>query len=361
MLRQWIKQPLRSEDLIKERLDVLESLVENQETRLILYKDYLNIIPDVLMLTNKLSRKRAGLIDVFKIYQVILRLPDILRLLKGLDSNAVNIMLYSPLKDLMQDLKKIEDMVEEVMDIDGLKKGEYFVRASFDEQLQEIKEKMDAIEAKMRKETKSYAKILGLTEGTSLKLDFVSHLGFYLRTTRKEHQNIKKYKQFLQIDTARGGLRITTAFLKDLNEEYAEYKKAYEDQQKTIVTDICRITAGYSIPLTALNHIIATLDVFTSLAQVVTNSPGVYTRPEIFSEENRILEIKALRHPCLECQEDVQYIPNDVDMKSGESDFLIISGANISGKSTYIRSIGIAVNLNIFNCFLKINRFYFIL
>ena len=84
---------------------------------------------------------------------------------------------------------------------------------------------------------------------------------------------------------------------------------------------------------------------FSSQAQVVANSSGKYVRPEIFPENERILEISELRHPCLECQEGIQFIPNDVHMKSDESELFIITGANISGKSTYIRSIGLAVFL----------------
>lgn len=348
LLRQWIKQPLKNLEMITERLDVVQSFVEAQEVQSTLFKEYLNIIPDILMLTNKLSRKRGSLIDVFKIYQVIRRIPEIVNLLNDLDCNAIRTLILSPLNDLKRDFKKICTMIEEVIDSESLKRGEYLVRASFDPELNEIKEKMDEIEAKMNKETKHWSKTLGLDD---LKLDYVSHLGYYFRLSRKEDQNIRKFKQFEVIDTAKGGLRATTAKLRDLNADYAQLKETYEEQQKKIVDEICRVTQGYSLSLTSLNHIIATLDVFVSLSQVVLDSPGSYVRPQMFSENERVLQIEELRHPCLECQEDMEFIPNDVNFKQDESEFLIITGANISGKSTYIRSIGIAVLLAHIGCF----------
>ncbi|CAG9799133.1 unnamed protein product [Chironomus riparius] len=344
LLRQWIKQPLKNLDMIKERLDILECFVENQEARSVLHNEFLNTMPDVLMLTNKLSRKRANLIDVYKIYCVISRLPEIIKVLKTLGCNAIISTMVSPLKDMMQDLKKIQDMFEEVIDAENLKKGDYLVRSSFDDDLNDIKQNMDSLEEKLAKETKSSAKLLGLDVG--LKLDYISHLGFYLRTTKKEDKNVRKHSKFLVIDTARGGLRFTTDLIKGLNEEYSVLKASYEEQQKNIVGEICRIVAGYSTPLMNLNHIIALLDLFLGLANVVQNSPGCYVRPQMFPASERVLQVDELRHPCLECQDDVQYIPNSVDLKVDENELLIITGSNISGKSTYIRSIGCAVLLS---------------
>lgn len=345
LLNQWLKQPLRNLDQILERQDIVEKFVNNQEVRSTFRKDHLSSIPDILMLTNKLSRKRASLQDVFKIYQVVLRLPEILKLMKMMKSAVVTSALFEPFNDIKHDLSNFESMVEEVLDLKGVERGEYLINASFDDKLNSIKKQMDAVESKIRREAKKCAQIAGLEEGSSLKLDYVSHIGYHFRTTKSNDQKLRQNKMFETIDTARGGIRFTTRSLKDLNEEFTGFKEEYEEQQKGIVEEIVKVASGYTVPLMNLNNSIATLDVFVSLADVATSAPGEYVRPKMYSEDERVLTLKALRHPCLECQDDMQFIPNDVSLKGDDTQMCIITGANISGKSTYIRSIGVAVLL----------------
>lgn len=345
LLNQWLKQPLRNLDQILERQDIVEKFVNNQEVRSTFRKDHLSSIPDILMLTNKLSRKRASLQDVFKIYQVVLRLPEILKLMKMMKSAVITSALFGPFNDIKHDLSNFESMVEEVLDLKGVERGEYLINASFDDKLNSIKKQMDAVESKIRREAKKCAQIAGLEEGSSLKLDYVSHIGYHFRTTKSNDQKLRQNKMFETIDTARGGIRFTTRSLKDLNEEFTGFKEEYEEQQKGIVEEIVKVASGYTVPLMNLNNSIATLDVFVSLADVATSAPGEYVRPKMYSEDERVLTLKALRHPCLECQDDMQFIPNDVSLKGDDTQMCIITGANISGKSTYIRSIGVAVLL----------------
>ncbi|CRK92120.1 CLUMA_CG005717, isoform A [Clunio marinus] len=345
LLNQWLKQPLRNIDMIRERQNVVGYFVDNQEVRSSLHNDHLSAIPDVLILNNKLTRKRANLQDVFKIYQVILRLPEILELLKDTENSSVKTAVFEPFIDILKDLKNFEEMVEEVLDLLAIERGEYLIKASFDEKLNDIKENMNSIESKIRKETRRCSQILGLEEGSSFKLDYVSHIGFHFRTTRKEDQKLRQQKMFKIIDTARGGIRFTTSTLENFNSDFSELKESYEEQQKDIVQEIVRVASGYSTPLMNLNNLLATLDVFVSLAEVATNSPGEYVRPKMYPENERILSVNTLRHPCLECQDDINFIPNDVNLKENDTHMYIITGANISGKSTYIRSIGVAVLL----------------
>lgn len=70
-------------------------------------------------------------------------------------------------------------------------------------------------------------------------------------------------------------------------------------------------------PLTALNNHLAQLDCLLSFAVAAVSAPIPYVRPNMNPEGSGILELKDLRHPCLELQEDVTYIANDVYFKQG--------------------------------------------
>lgn len=87
------------------------------------------------------------------------------------------------------------------------------------------------------------------------------------------------------------------------------------------------------------------MDVLTSLANAAASAPIPFVRPKLHHEGSGIIAIKKARHPCLERQDSMSFIPNDVYFKSENQMLHIITGPNMGGKSTYMRSIGICVLL----------------
>lgn len=341
LLSQWIKQPLRSLEQINDRHNIVECLFQNIDARNALYNEHFCQMPDILVLTKKLSRKRASLQDVFKIYQVILRLPAILSNLGRLNNPTVTNVIQNPLQDIFTDLINYKNMVEETVDMDLVENGDFLIRASFDEKLKELKEKLDSIEGKMNRELERATENLGV----DVKLDHVSHIGYHFRITLKEETSLRKNSNYKIIDTARGGVRFGSEKLTELNAKYSAVKEEYEEQQKDIVQEIVGVAGGYMGPLTNLNHNLAQLDCLISFAEVAGTSPGEYVRPKMFPDDQRILDIKMLRHPCLEFQEEISYIPNDVHLKQDNTLMYVLFGPNMGGKSSYVRSVGVAVLL----------------
>jgi DNA mismatch repair protein MSH2 len=81
--------------------------------------------------------------------------------------------------------------------------------------------------------------------------------------------------------------------------------------------------AGYSSTLQSLSHQVAQLDALVSLAQVAVSAPIPYVRPVMRERGAGVFRLKQARHPCLEMQDNVSYIANDVDFKQGQSSLFI--------------------------------------
>merc|ERR1712151_1167790 len=107
------------------------------------------------------------------------------------------------------------------------------------------------------------------------------------------------------------------------------------------------IAITYLPVLESASETVAQLDVLSSLAYVATFSPHGYCKPEMTDQDKDGygIVLKKARHPCVELQEDVEFIPNDINLLFGSSSFLVVTGPNMGGKSTYIRSLGAIITM----------------
>lgn len=292
------------------------------------------------MLGKKLMRKRATLQDIYRLYQVTLRVPKILTALQELDCPTINSILCDPLADVIAESAMYKQMVNQIMDIDAVEKGEFLVKASFDDDLKEMQTKMETIEASMKKLVKKAENDLNLD---TVKLDYVSHHGHHFRIALRDDGCLRKNNKYHILDAIKGGVRFTSDKLSALNDDFLHARDEYEQQQKSIVDEVIRVALGYLGSFTRLNNYIAQIDCFLSFAIAAASAPVAYVKPKMISTEPRVLKLQGLRHPCLELQDEVTYIANDVSFQNGDTNMFIITGPNMGGKSTYIRSVGAAV------------------
>ncbi|XP_045124255.1 DNA mismatch repair protein Msh2-like isoform X1 [Portunus trituberculatus] len=346
LMLQWLRQPLVDINKIEERLDLVEALVSSVQLRHSLGEDHLRQIPDLNRFTRRLTRKEANLQDCYRFYRCVERLPnlcDAVARYDGPHTTSLAAVFTTPLQEIISDLAKFQEMIETTMDLEQCNKGEFVIKADFDDGLTELRETMDSLEEQIQGQVRKVANDLCLEAGKSLKLESTSQLGYHYRITLKEEKVLRNNRNYTVIDTNKTGVRFRNGALQDLNEQHLAAKEEYALQQKVLVEEIIGIAVGYVEVIQSLGQVLAVLDCTHALASAAVSAPVPYVRPRLLAMGSGMLRLEGMRHPCLEMQDEVSFIPNDCSLGNETGRFHIITGPNMGGKSTFLRSVGVAV------------------
>lgn len=345
LLSQWLKQPLMSKDEIVKRQQLVEAFFNDTELRQIMQEEHLRSIPDLYRLSQRFLRKKANLEDVVRTYQVIIRLPGFLGTLEGVMDEEYKDPLdeayASKISELRDSFAKLQDMVEQTVDLDALDNHEYIIKPDFDDALRDVRRKLDRLRTNMDREYSEVARDLGQEKDKKIFLENHRVHGYCLRLTRQEAGSIRGHSGYQEIQTQKNGVYFTTKKLSSYRREFDQLTNTYNRTQSSLVAEVVSVAASYAPVIERLASVIANLDVIVSLAHVAVHAPIPYVRPTIHTRGTGRTVLKEARHPCLEMQDDVNFITNDVVLARDESSFLIITGPNMGGKSTYIRQIGV--------------------
>jgi DNA mismatch repair protein MSH2 len=335
-------------------LNIAEVFVQDIELRHTLRDEQLKRMPDILRIVKKFQRQRATLQDCIVVYQTASRIPRIVDTLHshtGTHSGLLKEVFADPFTEIYSDFKKYIEMIETTIDLDQIEYHEFIVKPSFDEGLQQLRLEMDELLHKMSAEMNKAARELGLEATKTIKLESSTQLGHYLRITRKFEKGLRGQKKFIILETHNDGVRFVTSSLKSFSEEFESLRNQYMTTQGTLAAEIIEVAGGYSNPLQVLNDLLSQLDVLLSFAHVSANAPVPYVRPVIKGKGEGEIVLKGARHPCLEMQDDIVFIPNDVKFNKNGKMFHIITGPNMGGKSTFIRQVGVVVLMAQIGCF----------
>ncbi|ROT35747.1 DNA mismatch repair protein msh-2 [Sodiomyces alkalinus F11] len=355
LLSQWLKQPLMCKEDIEKRQQLVEAFVNDTELRQVMQEEHLRSIPDLYRLAKRFQRKRANLEDVVRAYQVIIRLPGLLGTLEGVMDETYRDPLDEAytikLRELCDGFAKLQEMVETTVDLDALDRHEYVIKPEFDDSLRIIRKKLDRTKREIDEEFDKAARDLGQEKDKKIFLENHKVHGYCLRLTRTEAGCIRNKSAYQECQTLKNGVYFTTRNLQSLRREFDQQSQNYNRTQASLVNEVVGVAASYCPVMEKLAAVIAHLDVIVSFAHCSVHAPTTYVRPKMHDQGEGQTILREARHPCLEMQDDVQFITNDVELTRDRSSFLIITGPNMGGKSTYIRQIGVIALMAQIGCF----------
>ncbi|KTW27744.1 hypothetical protein T552_02183 [Pneumocystis carinii B80] len=356
LLAQWIKQPLMDQNEIEKRHTLVEAFFKNSRT-MRMVEEFLKSFPDIYKLSRKFEKKATTLEEVVRVYQTIVKIPDLITALEEIeDVNYLPLIeetYLSKLRELYETFKKYIELVETTIDFKAMDNHEWVVKSEFDDSLCRFSDQLNEIKNTIQEEYIRVGEDLEQDTLKKLKLEQSEIYGWCLRLTRSQSHCIKN-KDYIELSVLKSGIYFTSLTMRRLSNEYNDVMAQYKEQQKQLIKEIIEIAASFCPVMEQLGLVISQLDVIISFSNISVSSISPYVRP-IMSKNNKIM-LKGSRHPCLEIQSDISFISNDVNLERGVSEFLIITGPNMGGKSTYIRQVGLIVLMAQIGCFVPCEK-----
>lgn len=351
-LAQWLKQPLMDHAEISARHDLVQGFIDNSIARQTLRDDLFLAVPDLGKISRKFYRGIAKLEDVVRVYQLVIRLNDFIDCLSEMSNiPGIDRHYVTPLKSAHDKLAKFAELVETTVDLQALERNEYAVNPSFDDRLQTIRDRKDELVREIKREQVDVGRLLGMEPDKKLKLEDHHVYGWCFRLTRTDASCLRSHSGFTELATQKAGTYFLNRKLRELSSEVGDLNTEYRKTQSVLVKEVVDIAGTYTPVLGPLGVCLSHLDVIVSFAEVSQYAALPYVRPKMHLRHEGNIVLKQARHPCMEAQSDMRFIPNDVELKRGSSEFLIITGPNMGGKSTYIRQIGVICLMAQIGCF----------
>ncbi|NLY51211.1 MAG: DNA mismatch repair protein MutS, partial [Firmicutes bacterium] len=172
----------------------------------------------------------------------------------------------------------------------------------------------------------------------SLKVGYNKVFGYYIEITRSNLDNVPE--DYIRRQTLVGAERFITPELKEREGSILSAQERLKELEQELFRQLCQEVVARARSIRATAQALARLDVLATLAEVAVKRG--YVRPEV--TRGQVLQLTESRHPVVESlRPDTSFVPNDVYLDAEDSRFILLTGPNMAGKSTYIRQVALAV------------------
>ncbi len=332
LLKKWLLFPLLDIKTIHHRQDAIAEFLQNPYLLKEL-QNHLRNIGDLERLSSRIACEKASPREFINLKDSLKVIPDIKSLLKGVNSILLK-ELYSRIEDFSGLVKRIEDTLVDnppnVITEGGL------IKSGIDKNLDELKEISQNVKEWIIRLQEEERRRTGIP---NLRINYNSVFGYYIEVTKSYLHLVPK--DYIRKQTLVGSERFITPKLKEYEAKVLNAEERIKSIEYEIFLDLRKRVAEDAGRVQDLAQVIAELDVLSSLA--TASRIGGYKRPEVFEGDE--IMIKGGRHPVVERLLPSPFIPNDTYMDTRGEQILLITGPNMSGKSTYLRQVALIVIL----------------
>lgn len=320
LVRRMIVEPLRNNNVIEQRLDIVEALQNADKD---LFKYLLDSIGDIERIVARIGLSSSKPKDL-----AVLR--DSLKLIPQLKDGLVksNQPALIALNDKIDDLPLIVDLLTNaIKDVPStfLRDGDV-IAEGYNKELDELRELMNGSQALLEQIEVEEREKTGIT---TLKVNFNSVHGFYIEVSKAQSTNVPA--TYIRRQTLKNNERYITPELKELEEKALSAKERSLALETQLFNELIVKLQEQLLALSNLASNLALFDVLTGFANLAQKYN--YVRPTLVATHQ--IKIVDGRHPVIETLTDKPFVSNSIDLN--DKHMLIITGPNMGGKSTFMR------------------------
>ncbi len=327
-LRRWLLQPLLDQQKIEARLDAVDEFFTDAMLRAEAGKKLMDI-SDIERAVGRIASGSANARDLVALKQSLEKIPALKALMAKVKSCKLkeinDLPDFSDVRELIE--KAIADDPPFVLKEGGLIKPGY--DAELDEIMNMAREGKDWI-ARLENEERQRSGI------KSLKVGYTKVFGYYIEVTNSNLSQVPS--NYIRKQTLVNCERFITPELKEKESMILNADQRMRDEEYRVFCGVRAETAEHTAELQELSRVLAQIDVFLSLAEAAVENQ--YVKPHL--SDGPSIRITEGRHPVVEKMiGGYQFVPNHTVMDEKKSRFLLITGPNMAGKSTYMRQVAL--------------------
>ena len=327
LLKRWLGQPLLDITELNKRQDAIGWFCDNTLAR----NQTISLLGEVADLERLINRIKGGIAaprELVALRRSLEVIPKLRQVLEPVDW----------LKDELKPCPEVVGLISRALvEQPGSLDEGGVVKQGFSEELDSLRQ--------ASKNAKQYLADLERKERErtgikSLKVGFNKVFGYYIEVSKSNLSQVPQ--DYIRKQTLVGGERFFTPELKEYESLILNAQDRIAELEAQIFRQVCNQVGAESERISASANALANIDVFSSLAEVAVRYS--YVRPKLTTDKE--IAISDGRHPVVERSlADGSFVPNDTYLSNDDAQLIVLTGPNMSGKSTYLRQVALIVLL----------------